>query len=135
MEYMTFDYNNINKDVNFTNYYNFALNNKLYKFYIYDLFLSQYDNDLNKDYVEKSKSLANQQKFLLVLPYISIFSFITLYYFKGFFISKNFDKEKRLIIKLFLLTTTFRFFQKAYLKYECDSHLTTIYKSKELKII
>ena len=131
MEYLNFDYINVNREVTLANYYDFALNNKHFKYYAFDLFLSQYDSTLKQEDVKKSIKLTSIQKYLTIIPYILVFSAFLIKKQKDFFVFKNFEKEQNFVMKAFIFTTTYRLCQKAYLKYQGDTHIYNIYTNKK----
>ncbi len=131
MEYLSFDYQNINKEITLSNYYDFSLNNKYFKYYSFDLFLSRYDSSLKSEDIEKSIKLSNIQKYLTMIPYVVVLTAFIYKRQKDFFVVKNFEKEQNFVMKAFIFTTTFRLFQKAYLKYQGDTHIYNIYINKK----
>lgn len=134
MEYFSYDYSKINRDLKFTNYDNFITNMRIYKFYLFDLSLLTYDPITPKEKKNQARNILIRQKFLFILPYLIIFPTIYFYNKSYFFSSGALNKEINLIGKLFALVITIRIIQKALLKYEGDSLLIDIKMNKEYSI-
>lgn len=134
MEYFSYDYSKINRDLKFTNYDNFITNMRIYKFYLFDLSLLTCDPITPKEKKNQARNILIRQKFLFILPYLIIFPTIYFYNKSYFFSSGALNKEINLIGKLFALVITIRIIQKALLKYEGDSLLIDIKMNKEYSI-
>lgn len=121
MEYLWFDYKNVNKQIAFSNYDNFITNNKNFKYYAFDLFLSRYDMELKKG--NKPEKYVKIQKTLFIIPYILVSFILISKYRNGFFIRNDFEgisKESKYIFKLFCGVMIYRVIQKGILKYMGD---------------
>jgi hypothetical protein len=130
MEYLQFDYLSVNKDLNFINYYLFALDGKKYKFYLFDLFLSRYNYEIPELKRNEINYLVLKQKTLIFFPYICVATIIGINIFKKKFYEKNYYIEFKLVSKLFLFVSFFRLIQKSILKYESDEILKYLYENK-----
>lgn len=130
MEYLYYDYANTKTDITFSNYEKFITNGKIYKYYLFDLFLMRYDSNQPKDKVEKAYKYVAIQKILFLLPHFVNISFISYLYYKGLFEEQNFHSEKRIFKRLFFFYILCRISQKALLKYQVDDIITIQVKNK-----
>lgn len=121
MEYLKYDYKNVKKEITFTNYDSFITNNRCFKFYMFDIFLAQYDLQLSEDKRAKAKHYAYTQKILTVAPYIVTPIIFFGMHQRGVFLVKDINSEVKYIFNLFLGFTAFRLFQKGVIKYQGDS--------------
>ena len=128
MEYFSYNYKNVESEINFNNYDKFITNLKTYKYYLFDLALLQHDIKTEPEYRQKAKNIIFRQKILLIVPYIAIFSTFFYYYRRNFFQVKLLQKESKIVSNLFLFLLANRIFQKGLLKYEGDKLLIPVAK-------
>lgn len=120
MDYRKYDYKNVDTAKTISNYEKFVSNNRCYKFYLFDLFLTQYDLEQSIEKRKSSKNYSSIQKILFFTPYIIIGSILTVKSYNGFFSTKLFTKEKALLKKLFVFMICWRIFHKMVIKYQGD---------------
>ncbi len=130
MEYFKYDYKNVNREINFTNYETFISNMKMYKYYLFDLSLIQYDPKVDLKVRNKTKFVIYKQKFFFVLPYLVILPMILIYKKRNFFSTKMLHREFRFISSLFGGLLGVRILQKGLLKYDGDNILIDLAKNK-----
>jgi hypothetical protein len=134
MDYRKYDYKNVNTELKLSNYEKFVSNNRCYKFYLFDMFLSQYDLEQNAKTRSLSKKYSNIQKVLLFTPYIIIGSVVSVKSYQGFFSTKVYYKEKELFKRLFMFMLIWRVFHKMALKYQGDMLMIKNSKTEEVLI-
>ena len=132
MDYLYYDYKNTKTEITLSNYEKFISNGKIYKYYLFDLFLMRFDSNQSRDKIEKAKNYVNIQKALFILPHLFNFSVISILYYRGFFDTHDYIAEKKIIKRLFCFYIICRIVQKGILKYQVDKLITSelINKSK-----
>ncbi len=128
MEYFLFEYASVKTEKNFQNYENFITNNAIYKHYLYDLGLLQYDKDVPAEYRDKARNILHMHKALLFMPYPFIGFYLYLKKRNNFFLTNLYYQERQLFFKLFSVILSFRIIQKALIKYQGDEILPKIKK-------
>ena len=126
MEYFIYDYTKVKKELNFQNYETFLSNGKIYKHYLYDLGLLQYDIEIPNEYRKEARNILNLQKFIFLLPYPFIGSYLLFKKKSNFFTTNIFYLERQLFYRLFTCIFSFRILQKSVLKYQGDKILPEI---------
>lgn len=129
MEYLKFDYRNTKTELTLTNYEKFISSNKFFKFYLFDLMLTRYNVEVSSDIREQAVEYVRIQKILFVVPY-AVVSLVFLYkHFSGFFVTKIYIRELKLLRNLIAFTFVWRMMQKGLLKYQVDQ----IYGGEKIK--
>jgi hypothetical protein len=131
MEYFSFDYSKVDKDINFKNYDSYITNMKIYKYYLFDLSLLRHDTKVCNKKRANAQNLIMRQKMLMAFPYCIAFPLLYYYHKRNFFSVGFIDKEIKLISYLFCFVLFVRIAQKALLKYEGDEILIDVSKNKE----
>lgn len=134
MEYFKFEYKNVKKEVNFSNYESFVTNMKNYKYYLFDLALMRHDPLINENAKSKANNIIQRQKLLFFMPYPMV-AFTFLYYHKkNLFTVSMVNRETKIVFNLFMMLIGVRILQKVLLKYEGDKLLIDIANNKAYSI-
>jgi hypothetical protein len=126
MEYFIYDYTKVKKELNFQNYETFLSNGNIYKHYLFDLGLLQYDSEIPNEYRKEAKNILKLQKIIFLLPYPFIGGYLLFKKRNNFFTTNIYYLERQLFFRLFTCIFFFRILQKSVLKFQGDKILPEI---------